>query len=151
MSVNWRRQYDEASDARARNKTRVRFDDSPSLTQQSFTTDCDLNVLVKRFGIDKGPLPVVPVDASYYGDFSNVPDLKTALDRVRDAQMHFDALPSALRKRFDNSPGKLWDFVTDLSNLDEAIKLGLLAREADPASSPSPGQPAVASGAPAAS
>lgn len=106
-----------------------------SLTQQSFTEDADINVLVKRFGLDNAKLPVAPIDPRYYGDFTDVPDLRTALDIVRDAENRFMDLPAALRARFDNQPGKLWDFVNDPVNAEACIQLGLLARqEPDPTS-----------------
>lgn len=106
-----------------------------SLTQQSFTQDADINVLVKRFGLDNAKLPVAPIDPRFYGDFTDVPDLRTALDIVRDAENRFMDLPAALRARFDNQPGKLWDFVNDPINAEACVQLGLLARpEPDPTS-----------------
>lgn len=117
------------------------FEDE-SLTQQSFSQDADINVLVKRFGLDKQQLPVAPIDPRYYGDFSNVPDLRTALDLVRDAENRFMDLPAALRARFDNQPGKLWAFVNDPLNAEACIQLGLLARqEPDPTGGVAPPDP----------
>ena len=104
----------------------------PSLTQQHFTEDADVNTIAHRFGLDKGPLPHVPLDPRYYGDVSDVPDLRTALDLVRDAENKFNELPPRLRARFDNLPGKLWDFVNDPDNWDEAVRLGLLQRPPEP-------------------
>ncbi|WNK14135.1 MAG: internal scaffolding protein [Microvirus sp.] len=98
------------------------------LTQQQFVEEADINTLVRRFGLDKQPMPVAPFDPSHYGDFSNVPDLRTALDLVNDAKNRFMELPPKLRARFHNAPGELWEFVNDPENADEAVRLGLLGR-----------------------
>lgn len=97
-----------------------------SLTQQQFAQDCDLNVLALRFGLTGKPLPVEAIDPSYYGDLTEVPDLRTVLDLANDAKNKFMDLPSKLRTRFDNSPAKLWAFVNDPENADEAVRLGIL-------------------------
>lgn len=102
------------------------FDES--LTQQQFIEEADINVLAKRWGLVGGQMPVAPINPADYGDFSNVPDLRTALDLVNEAKNRFMELPPALRYRFHNSPGELWDFVTDPNNAEEAVRLGLLAR-----------------------
>lgn len=135
-----RSQFDEVAAGRVRELTRVRCDD-PSLTQQSFAEDADLNVLVKRFGIDKEALPPAVFDPDYYGDVGDVPDLRTALEIVRDAQARFDALPAKLRRRFENDPAKLWEFVHDPENADEAVRLGVLFRPERPQEARSPGEP----------
>lgn len=129
----FRMRYDEDDLARARAAVCVREFDR-SLTQQSHAVDCDLNVLLKRFGVAKdGVIPVLPYPVEAFGEETEL-DLREALDMVRDAQAHFAALPSALRSRFDNSPAKLWDFVNNPANADEAIKLGLLKRDVPPVS-----------------
>lgn len=100
----------------------------PSLTQQQFQADSDINVLARRFGLVDSPMPVGSFDPAYYGDFSDVPDLRTALDLVNDAKNKFMALPAKLRERFNNQPGRLWEFVNDPENAQEAVRLGLLAQ-----------------------
>lgn len=104
----------------------------PSLTQQHFTEDADVNTIARRFALDKGPMPHVPIDPRYYGDLSDVPDLRTALDLVRDAENRFMDLPPALRARFDNQPSRLWDWINDPFNADQAVALGLLKRPPEP-------------------
>lgn len=103
-----------------------------SLTQQQFVQDCDINVLAVRFGLTGKPLPVAPVDPSAYGDFSDVPDLRTALDIIHDAKTKFMELPPKLRERFQNQPANLWDFVNDPENAEESVRLGLLVRAPNP-------------------
>jgi len=138
--MRFRRKYDVAASTRARVNARVR-NEEPSMTQQSAAADCDLNVLVKRFGIDQGPLAPVPVDPRYYGEFDDSLDLSTALGRVREATNRFNLLPASLRAEFNNDPGLLWEWVNNPDNWPEAVEMGLLKRT-------SPAETRTASGPP---
>lgn len=147
MRFTWRKQYDDDLDEFERLATDVQCND-PSLTQQQFATDADINVLVRRFGITDGAVPPVAVDPRFFADFSDAVDFREALDRSRVALDRFEALPADLRSRFGNDPVSLYSFVTDPENLEEAVRLGLLQKaapavtEAPPA--PSPADPSIA-------
>lgn len=132
----WRTQYDVEEDEHAGNVSTVYFND-PSKTQQHHRDDADLNVLMKRMGIKDGALLPVASDPRYYGDFTDELDLQSSLLRVKNAQDRFNALPADLRDRFNNDPSKLFRFVTNEANKEEAIKLGLLKR-AEKAANPNP-------------
>lgn len=95
----------------------------PSLAQQSFEEECNINTIVERFGLT-GQLPE-PLSPSY-GDFSGVSDFQTAMNAVADAQAGFMTLPGELRARFGNDPSRLISFLDDPSNQAEAISLGLV-------------------------
>lgn len=112
-----------------------------SLTQQSFTQDADINVLARRFGMTNNKMPEVIPDPRLYGDYSNAPDLKTALDIIRDASAHFNQLPPELRFRFQNSPAHFWEFVHNPNNRDEGIRLGIFNPPAPPETPPTPATP----------
>ena len=43
----------------------------------------------------------------------------------RRALESFDLLPPEIRERFNNDPRKFFEFVTDVNNQDEIIKMGL--------------------------
>ncbi|WNK12565.1 MAG: internal scaffolding protein [Microvirus sp.] len=122
--INWRTANDGRQDEISLATGTV--NNEPSLCQQSFTEDADINVIVRRFGLDKGPLPTEAINPRYYGDFTDVPDLRTALELVRDAENKFMDLPADIRKRFDNSAAKMWHFVNDPDNAELAVKWGLL-------------------------
>lgn len=106
----------------------------PSLTQQQFKDETDINEIVRRFGLT-GELP---------GDF-NMPqsadlvdaitDYHTALNTIREADEEFMSMPPELRARFDNDPGKLIAFLEDGGNREEAVKLGLV-KAPDPVPQP---------------
>lgn len=128
---------DGEGDLRARELTRVR-DFLPSLTQEGPALDCDINVIVRRFGIDNEVMPTAVMDPRYYGDFDMDLSLGEALLRIDEASSRFSALPVAIRNRFDNSPAKLWSFVNDPANADEAVRMGLLSRQVAPQPTISP-------------
>lgn len=94
-------------------------------TKQADKDGCDINMLMARY-VKTGNLDHIAKHMPSYGDFSIVTDFKTALDQVNDAQVLFDALPSAVRSRMDNDPAKLLDFMADANNLEEATQLGLV-------------------------
>lgn len=114
-----------------------------SLTQQQFLEECDINTIVKRFGLT-GEMPGA-VRAPGYGDFSQVKDFRQALDLVRAGEEAFMQYPAELRARFENDPGKFLAFFELDANRAEAERLGLtLARPpAVPPASPeaTPPQP----------
>lgn len=95
-----------------------------SRAQQQFAEECDINTIVRRFGLT-GELPKdVPVPQQ--GDFTEVVDYKTAMDMVRKADEAFAAMSSAVRDRFANDPQRFLEFTSDPANADEARKMGLL-------------------------
>ena len=77
-------------------------------------------------GVLGDPLAVGSVEPQY-GDFTTVADFHAAQNIIAEATQSFDLLPAALRKRFDNDPAKLLEFLEDDSNREEAIKLGLVS------------------------
>jgi len=98
--------------------------EEPSLTQQHFKDETDINNILRQFNIT-GLLPESPLSPRY-GDFTNIGDYHTALNAVIEAQDGFDGLPAQIRARFNNDPALLIDFLADENNRSEAEKLGLL-------------------------
>lgn len=127
---------------------------TPSRTHQSFAEECDINTIVRRFGLT-GQLPE-GVRMPSYGDFQDVPTYHEALNALRAADEAFYAMPADVRTRFANDPGLFVDFCSNVENRAEAIKLGLVPPDPEPVTpvvSPAPvpvvpGSP-VAPGAPA--
>lgn len=118
--------------------------DEPSLTQQHFASECDINEILRRSAIS-GQLPTnerVPM----YGDFTTVPkSLLEAMAMVKQANDLFATLPWQARERFSNNAEKMIEFLNDPANRDEAIKLGLVkapvAPESVPGGTPVPTSP----------
>lgn len=127
-NIQWRTGYDDEQEETARANTRVSFPE-PSLTQQHFAKDADLNTIVKRYGITDGSFPPMALDPRYFGDFTDAVDFKEHLDRVRNAEDRFNALPADLRAAFGNNMIQLHNWVSDPANAEEAVTLGLLQKQ----------------------
>lgn len=94
-----------------------------SLTQQSDKDECDINVIMAKYGTT-GQVPQV-LEQGIYGDFTEITDYRSALDMVRRADAAFHEVPAEIRKRFDNDPAKFVEFVQNPDNIEELEKLGL--------------------------
>ncbi|QXP07980.1 MAG: internal scaffolding protein [Arizlama microvirus] len=101
----------------------------PSLAQQQFAEECDINTIVRRFGIT-GELPS-NVRAPTFGDFTGVDDYQSALNAIYGAQDAFMELPADVRYRFHNNPQEFVVFCSNDANRAEAEKLGLVLPQAD--------------------
>jgi len=97
---------------------------SESMTEQCHADECNINNILRRY--DKtGMLTHVNNAIADYGDFSEVNEYKTSLNKIIQAQEAFENLPSAVRKKFGFDPGNYLEFVTNSENKEEMIKLGL--------------------------
>jgi len=125
----WRNQYDHVRDA-IEGQLAATKPEGETMTVQHMKDETDLNVIMERYGIGDGSrLPTMDfskVDPSYYGDFSDATDLRTALQRFDEAAERFMQLPAKLRTRFNNNWHELHDWVSNPANLDEAIELKML-------------------------
>lgn len=113
----------------------------PSLTEQSHKGAVDINNIVAKY-VRTGFMES-RFETPMYGDFSGFDDFHSLKQKLNRAQEDFMHLPAVLRKRFDNDPAKLIEFVQDPENEGEAIELGLLPKEApeepaEPVSEPEP-------------
>lgn len=113
----------------------------PSLTQQQFAAEADINNIVDTF-LRTGFLPD-PVRMPQYVDYEGVFDFQSAMNVVRAADENFMRLDAKVRARFHNSPQEFLEFFADPSNKEEGQRLGLLMPEV-PSKAPS----AAADGAP---
>lgn len=115
----------------------------PSLTQQQFKDECEIESLLKAHNLSQvmgivnnhGQQPL-------YGDVSDIPDFHDAKNHLARATEYFEGLPSDVRSRFNNS---LSEFLTTLNNPDarEALtEMGVL-KAADKAADKVDVQPVV--------
>lgn len=112
-----------------------------SRTERQHANALDINAIVakaKRTGM-------APINqgAPIYGDFTNITDYHTAHNQILQAQREFMALPPQIRARFRNNPGLLIDFLSNESNREEAVKLGLIPEKAPKISENTPSTPAA--------
>ena len=131
--------YDADLDAR---ETGLKCEDE-SLAKQQFAEECDINTIVKRFGLDYKMPPGVP--APDVADFTAVTDFHSAMEAIVRARESFDTLPAQTRAMFANDPGSFVDFCADERNRPVLESWGLVVKPAAPAVQPAATAPAAAS------
>ncbi len=88
----------------------------PSRTKQAFKHDCDINRLLAR-AQKSGSLDHLTKYEGMYGDFEQF-DFLAAQLQIRKAGEIFEALPSELRREFQQSPRLFFEFVNNPLNKD---------------------------------
>lgn len=126
MKVFIRSPYNYDMDA-ASNESGLRCLD-PSLTQQQFKDETDINTIVDMF-MKTGHVPTAH-SMPQYMDSDGIFDFQGAMNLVRQADENFMRLDSKLRARFHNSAQEFLEFFADPGNTEEAIRLGLAVRTA---------------------
>ncbi len=115
--------YDDRSRVKATNKG------CKGRTKQEFKDECNVNNILKQY--DKtGVIEHLSNHEGFYTEVNDV-DFQQAQDIIADGNSMFEGLPSGIRKKFDNAPEKFLEFMHDESNIDEAIKLGLVSPQRD--------------------
>lgn len=118
-------------------------DPSKSKVKRSQKDECDINKIMKK-AIKTGIINPITNQNMQYGDFSNIPSYREALDKVIHAENMFMQLDASIRKRFSNDPEQFLQFMADSKNKEEAIKLGLIEKPKDPETYPAkPAEPAA--------
>lgn len=95
------------------------------LTEQSHKAEVDINNIIRRHGVDLIAKTAALAAPTMRFDDATGNDFQEAMLIVARAQESFDAMPSAVRKRFNNSAAEFLDFVHDDKNKDELVKMGL--------------------------
>lgn len=112
----------------------------PSMAQQQFAEEADINTIVNRFGLT-GELPT-SVRMPTYADFDEAIDYHSAMNVIAAARESFMSMPAQVRARFGNDAGAFVAFCSDESNRAEAEKLGLVV----PAAAAAGGAPTASAG-----
>lgn len=99
--------------------------DQENQTCQSDKKACDINTMMAR--AEKGQFIPPQGGPGAYGDFTGYGDYMECRNKILAAEATFFALPADLRKRFNNDPAEVIEFMEDPSNLQECYRLGLLA------------------------
>lgn len=98
--------------------------DDESLTHQEFREESDINTIIDRFGIGENPIEAQKWVSNT--DIADAPDnYMDVMNQLNAARDQFMSLPAKMRSQFDNDPAKFVDFVSDPSNGDEMLRLGL--------------------------
>lgn len=107
-------------------KVHLSFKGVVSMTDQQFKDDCSIEGIIRRYGVIP-PAKVVPVGA----DVSDISDFDECMRRVQSGIDHFASLPSDIRMRFGNDPKAFFAWIADPSNIEEAVRAGLMETRND--------------------
>lgn len=130
--LKWRNPYDEDENALWDKNTEIIITD-PGMTLQAPADEQDINIIMKRFGVTDGSrLPYWTDPKAIFGDFSEIPaDPVEAAEVLRTANLEYMKLPAEIRRRFDSAE-HMATWLQEPTNVDDAIKLGLLEIQPPP-------------------
>lgn len=107
----------------------------PSLAQQQFKDECDVNHIMNQYK-KTGEITHLNSKTGVYADFTEIGEYQHMLNTINEADRAFEELPSKLRARFENDPQKLIEYLQDPENVEESIKLGLRVKQEPPPKDP---------------
>jgi hypothetical protein len=116
------------------------INEGESLTQQSDAADCDINVIMKRYGGGNTGLPQV-IGKPLFGDFTEATDYRTMVETIQQANNAFLEIPARLRAQFNNDPHEFIEWATNPANIEEVRKAGLAPPAPSAPSVPAAAQP----------
>lgn len=99
-------------------------DTGPGMTEQSHKHETDMNYILRDYA-KTGLIKHAREHEGRYDDVS-VQDFQEAMFIVKEAENMFQALPSQIRKRFNQNPAAFLEFVQNPRNEDEMRRLGIL-------------------------
>lgn len=99
----------------------------PSKTDQSFAEKVNVNNIMATY-IKTGQIKHLRRNQGVYADLTQIGDLSSAIQQVEKANQGFLALPSDIRKKFENDPAKMIHFIQDPKNFDECVELGIFTK-----------------------
>lgn len=106
-------------------RRRVVENNSPSLTQQHFGDECNINTILAK-ARRTGQMPINHMEGAFMDASNGTMSFHEMQNMVVQAQQNFMAMPSGIRAKFQNAPENLMAFLADENNREEAEKLGLI-------------------------
>lgn len=103
--------------------------------QQNLAEQCDINSIMAKYEKTK-TITHLNTYQGEYGDFSEVYDFKTGLEKVMAAEEMFMSLPATIRDQFNNRAANFIEFATDEKNVDKLREMGLAHPKAPEAERP---------------
>lgn len=110
-----------------RYRTPISFPKDSPYTDQSGKDDADINTIMRRYQ-STGDIPHLNTMQCDYMDVTGH-DFLEHQKAIRQATELFDAMPSAIRERFANSPAAFLDFTSNEANQIEMAHMGLFSPE----------------------
>ena len=84
-------------------------------TKQSFKDQTNINKIMAK-AARGGTISHLAKHGAVYGDFSDIDDLLTAHKRLERGKEIFNDLPGEIKREFQNSPRKFFNYVNDPAN-----------------------------------
>lgn len=97
-----------------------------SKTQQHFREQTNINSIIAKYR-RTGFLPVMQQGQPMFGDFSSGKTYHEMVNQVKTAQESFEQLPAEFKKKFEQDPAKMIDFVLNAENNQVALEMGLIS------------------------
>lgn len=103
---------------------KVQLNTGKGLTEQGHKKECDMNYILRNYHKNG----IIRHAKTYQGTYDDITiqDFQAAQLLVKGAEKMFNDLPANLRNKFDNDPGKFYEFTNNPANKDEMIKLGMI-------------------------
>lgn len=111
---------------------------APDRTQQHLRDEVNINNIIAKYN-KTGIIEHVTRNRLKYGEFADLADYATNLDKVAKAQQSFETLPATLRNEFKNSIEGFFEFIRKPENKEQCVKWGIF----DPPKDPKPAAPAA--------
>lgn len=105
------------------------------IVEQSHAKEVDINNIIKKHGIDLIAKTNLLQSQDFRFDDVTGNDFQEALFKIKKAESSFNAMPSNLRKQFNNNPAEFLDFVQNPDNASALVEMGL-ANAPKPAPAP---------------
>lgn len=97
--------------------------DKPSLTDESFKKECDIDFIISNF-VQRGIEP--PQHQIEYGKQFTSEDYMHSMNVLSECKSAYEALPAIEKERFNNSVTNFLDFVSNPDNLRESYEKGYI-------------------------
>lgn len=116
----------------------------PSLTQQQFKDECEIESLLKAHNLSQVMGIINNHDQQpLYGDVSEIPDFHVSQNHLARATEYFEGLPSDVRSRFNNSLSEFLTMLNNPSAREALTEMGVLKKAADKVADMAGEQPVV--------
>ena len=115
-----------------------------SMVQVQFQEESEINNILRSHDRNQH-IESIHRGNAIYSDFSNITDFTEALEMIQEAKDEFMNIPSDIREKFQNDPGKFYQYASNPDNHDGLVELGLAKKESvamptEPAT-PEPAEP----------
>lgn len=108
----------------AHDRVQLKCEDA-TRAKQAMAAECNINNIMEKY-LKTGLIDHVNEHKGQYGDLPSAMDYHDSCNAVIAAKDAFASLPSNIRNKFDNDPGKFLEFAQNPENEDQMGELGLV-------------------------